>query len=391
MKILVLTSRFPYPIEKGDKLRIYHQIRELSKRNEIVLFSLHEGEIQSKALDELNRYCSHISMAALPVWEKPLRLLRGWILDHAFQTAYFFRPQAVRQLQQFVQKTQPDLLYCQLLRMAPYADAISLPKAIDYMDCFSLGMKRQAAKSPFPLSLMYSRESRKLSRYEQEIFETFQFHTIISAQDRDNLQWPGQARIQVVQNGVDLKRFFPRQGVSPTYELVFVGNMGYFPNVQAALYLVKEIMPLVWKSLPACRLLLAGARPHPEVRKLGNDSRITVSGWMEDIRDAYAAGRLFVAPLFTGSGQQNKILEAMAMGIPCMTTRLVNEAIGAEPDVSILLADTPETFAIQIIQHLEKQDSLGQIGAAGLAYVRKGFSWEESVKVLEEGLKHIVP
>ncbi|MEM7368892.1 MAG: glycosyltransferase [Bacteroidota bacterium] len=383
MKILVLTSRFPYPIEKGDKLRIYYQIRELAKRHEVCLFSLSEIPISAADQLELGKFCQEIRIVPLPTWEKLLRLFKGFILGHPFQTAYFYRRAALRELSRFVASCQPDLLYCQLLRMAPYAMATQLPRTLDYMDCFSMGMQRQAEKTAFPVNLIYRREARILKKYEAHIFSHFHHHSIISTQDRDHMSWASSQDIQVVPNGVDLD-FFSPLAIPPTYELVFVGNMGYFPNVQAAKYLVQKILPLVWQQHADCKVLIAGARPSPDVQRLAQDSRVTVSGWMEDIREAYASGHLFVAPLFTGSGQQNKILEAMAMGVPCLTSGLVNMAIGAKAGQSILLAETPETFAQQILSMLDQPSKLKEIRVNGLEFIKR-FSWEESVLSLEKG------
>lgn len=384
MKILVLTSRFPYPIEKGDKLRIYYQIRELAKQYEVVLFSLSEQVVSPKDQEELGKYCQAIRIAPLPAWEKGIRLIKGFVLGQAFQTAYFYKPSAMRSLREFVAQTKPNLLYCQLLRMAPYARQIDLSRVLDYMDCFSMGMQRQAEKTSFPFKFLYQREARILRKYEADIFPLFQHHSIISDQDRDHMSWTDSQQIQVIPNGVELDYFHPLPEIKPSYELVFVGNMGYFPNVQAAKYLVRNILPLVWEHAPDCRVLIAGARPSAEVKKLAQDSRITVSGWMEDIRHAYASGHLFVAPLFTGSGQQNKILEAMAMGVPCLTTPMVNTAIGAVPNQSILIAKDSASFAQQILSSLKSLEDLQKIGQAGLGFVQK-FSWGESVRRLAQG------
>lgn len=390
MKILVLTSRFPYPIEKGDKLRIYHQMRELSKRHEIILFSLTEFPIEAEHRQKVAQLCTYMEIVRLPTWQKPIRILLGLLAGKPIQTAYFFTSTALKKLRQLVRRTQPDLLYCQLLRMAPYARPLDLPKAIDYMDCFSIGMKRQAEKSPFPTSLLYKRESKKLTRYEREIFSAFSFHTIISVQDRNQLSLPEREQIHIVPNGVDLDFFQPRPNARKKYEVVFVGNMGYFPNVQAARYLCQEVMPIVWKSSPVCHVLLAGVRPSVEVRRLARDPRITVSGWMEDIRDAYASGRLFVAPLFTGSGQQNKILEAMAMGIPCLTTSLVNKAIGAEEGKEIWVAENPAEFAAQILAGLKGAFLRERLGENGLAFVQENVGWKGAVRLLETGLEGLI-
>src|SRR5690606_29728161 len=156
--------------------------------------------------------------------------------------------------------------------------------------------------------------------------------------------------------------FKPRKSGDQRFDVVFIGNMGYLPNIRAAEFLVRQIMPQVWKEFPEAKVGLVGARPHRRVRRLASE-RIQVTGWVEDVRPYYAAAKLFVAPMLSGLGQQNKILEAMAMGLPCITTPLVDKAIGAAEANAILVADKAESLAAQICLLLRdpaKAEKLGE-------------------------------
>lgn len=378
MKLLVLSSRFPYPIEKGDKLRIYHQIRELATQHDITLIALSDQPVSESQLVEMRQYCREIHVFRLSKIRIIIRLLGSLFLKKPFQQAYFFRPKIARQVRKIILGTQPDMIYCQLLRMAAYCQDIPFAKTLDYMDALSLGMKRRAAHSPFWLKPIFRREARLLKKYEQKLLQEFDHHTIISASDGKEIA-PASSAITTIPNGVDVNFFSPKENAKPNYDLVFVGNMGYFPNVEASRFLVKKIIPLLPEGTS---LLLAGARPDPQVKALAGNN-IHISGWVDDIRDAYADGKIFVAPLFTGSGQQNKILEAMAMGIPCITTSLVNQAIGARPDQEILIADNAETFAQQIMRLQSQSELRNQLGEAGRKWVQEKYSWKGSVEMLQ--------
>jgi polysaccharide biosynthesis protein PslH len=155
---------------------------------------------------------------------------------------------------------------------------------------------------------------------------------------------------------------------------VFVGNMGYPPNVAAATTLAHRILPLIQRRRPSTDLLIAGARPNRSVRRLAGP-QVEVTGWMDDIRTGYRRGRVLVAPLVIGAGQQNKILEAMAMGVPCVTTELVNNAIGAEPGREILLASSVPEFAERSLELLESAERRREVADAALAFARREFSW----------------
>lgn len=379
MKLLVLSSRFPYPIEKGDKLRIYHQIRELSTQHEVILIALSDQKVSEEQLQEMRQYCQEIHVFRLSKIRIMLRLLGSLFTQKPFQQAYFFRAAFAREIRKITLEASPDMIYCQLLRMATYCQDVPFPKTLDYMDALSLGMKRRAEHSPFWVKPIIKREARLLATYEQQLKQAFDHHTIISVADRDVIKPDSLDQIHIIPNGVDVDFFAPKAQPTPQFDLVFVGNMGYFPNVEAARFLAKKVMPLLSTET---RLLLAGARPDPQVRALANDN-IHISGWVEDIRDAYADGKIFVAPLFTGSGQQNKILEAMAMGLPCITTSLVNNAIGAAPDTEILLADSDEAFAKQIKRLQSDPELREQLGAASRKMVQEKYSWEGSVRKLE--------
>ncbi|MDX2249268.1 MAG: glycosyltransferase [Bacteroidia bacterium] len=388
MKLLILTSRFPYPLEKGDKLRIYHQIRVLSQSHEIVLCSLSDQPVSSADRDALKPFCSRIFIFPLTRFGIFWNLFLTIFSRHPFQVGYFFRPSVKHELDKILETEKPDRVFCQLIRMYEYTAGWQIPLLLDYMDCFSVGMARRAKHAGWGLKSFLNWEAKKLARAEILAARRFDLRTIISEQDRLLLPEGVQKEVYIIPNGIDT-RFFSRQteNISAEYLIVFVGNLGYFPNVNAARFLVRKIMPEVWKVLPNAKVLLAGARPAPGVMALTQNPRVVVSGWVEDIRTAYIQGEIFVAPLFTGSGQQNKILEAMAMGVPCITTPLVNNAIGAAEETEILLADTPESFATQIIR-LHRDKNLHQtLRNKGVYFVNNHFSWEKSVQMLEVLLK----
>lgn len=390
MKILVLTSRLPYPIEKGDKLRIYHQIRELSKRHEIFLCSLVEEKPTTEDVDHLRTYCVEIHTFPLKKVGIIFNVLKAFATGQSLQVAYFYRKSIHQKIQALTKRINPDFVYCQLIRMSEYAKRLNVPAALDYMDCFSEGMSRQAREGKKWQKSIFERESKLLKNYQQEIYPVFDYHSIISGQDKKLLDPNGELDIHIVPNGIDGEFFKPTPTVEE-YDLVFVGNMGYFPNVNAARYLVRNVMPWVWAELSEAKVLIAGARPHTEVQKLGLLSGIHVSGWVPDIRDAYASGKVFVAPIFAGSGQQNKILEAMAMEKPCITSPLVNNAIHANPGSEIEIASTEEEFAEKIVGLLRSTERQKSIGQNGRRFILKQYSWAQSVQKIEGWMGNTLP
>lgn len=381
MKIIVVSPRFPYPLEKGDKLRLYHQLKSLAQHHEIVLVSLTDCPVNTQDIKHIDSIVSKSYIFNLSKFKIAARLLGGLWSKLPFQVLYFYNPGIKRKIHDIITKEKPDAIYNQLLRTAEYTrDIKSGFKVLDYMDSFSQGMYKRLNSSSFPFRQIYKIEYKRLKKYEEEIFHYFDKHTIISQQDKDSFPSVIKDKLYVIPNGVDTHFFSPRKA-EKIYDLGFVGNMGYRPNVIASEYLVREIYPALSKKYKDIKVLLAGARPHARVKKLA-DENITVSGWMEDIRMAYAQTKIFIAPIFTGIGQQNKILEAMSMEIPVVTTTPVNNAIGAENNKNIIVADDKNSFIKAIISLLEDPAKREETGKNGRDFVKNNYSWQHHNKKL---------
>lgn len=379
MKLVIITSRFPFPIEKGDKLRIYHQIRELAQYHDIYLFSLTDCAVQEEFVAHLREFCKQIHIFRLSKLKILFSLIASIWSKLPFQVAYFYNKNIANQIFDKIQELNPDFIYCQLIRTALYAKRLPQLKTIDYMDTFSVGMQRRAKNTSWLWRWIFDIEAKRLAKFEANIYHDFDHHVIISEQDRALLTFPEKQHIEIIPNGVDTHYFDPSKYKNkPTYDLLFVGNMGYYPNVTAAQYIVKEVLPLLPNQTT---LLISGARPSTEVSSLANE-RVSVSGWIDDIRDAYSNASIFLAPILFGSGQQNKILEAMAMSIPCITTSLVNNAIGAKPNKEILIADTPQQFVHHILAIKNNEINAQTIAAQARNFVIKNYSWQNAVNSL---------
>jgi polysaccharide biosynthesis protein PslH len=385
VKLLVLTSRFPYPLEKGDKLRIFHQIRELSQRHEIILCALTEEIVQDVDYQHVMPFCSQIHIFHLSKTTIFFNFLAGILRGLPFSVSYFFNRKIQKQILNIAEKEKPNHVYCQLIRTSEYFKGTTFPKTLDYMDAFSVGMHRRSQDDAWFLRPFFALESKLLCRYEITISSYYNHLTIISQQDKALMIGSNIANIKVVPNGIDYQYFTPNyeQKVPLIYDIVFVGNLGYYPNIQAAKYLVNQILPLLKKEYPNIKILLAGARPSQELELLANEN-VDIKRDLEDIREAYAAAKIFVAPIFQGSGQQNKILEAMAMGLPCITTTLVNNAILAKPNEDIFTADTEGVFVEQILNLLQDIDYQLIIKANGRQFVKSHYSWQTATQALND-------
>lgn len=385
MKLMVVLSRVPYPLEKGDKLRAYHLVRRLARQHDVYLFCLSDQEVPTEHLDHLRTFCAHLEVVRLPRWRIALRLLAATFSRKPFQVAYFHHRQAQRALDEAIRRFAPHHVMGQLVRTAEYLRyRFDPPRTLDLMDTLSKGMERRTANAPFFLRPLFREETRRLVRYENLMIDLFDHCTIISEQDRDLLYHPGRRQVQVLPNGVDTDHFRPMPG-QERHDLLFTGNMSYPPNIDSVVFLVERVLPLVRRQRPGTDLLISGVDPAPRVRALAEkDPLVKVSGRVADIRDSYASARVFAAPMQIGTGQQNKLLEAMAMGLPCVTSPLANNAVGAAPGRAILIGEAPEEHARHILALLEDAELRALVAQEGTRFVRNTFSWDRSVAILEQ-------
>ncbi|MGB0918030.1 MAG: glycosyltransferase [Flavobacteriales bacterium] len=388
LRIFVLLSRFPYPLEKGDKLRAFHQLRILSKHHEIFLCALHEEELQPDWISEVKKHCTELKTIKLSRVNQFVNLGFSLLRKEPFQVAYFYQKKAQQEIEKSISEWKPDAIYCQLLRTAKYVlNVKDTPNVIDFQDAFSKGIERRLETDPWYLKPVLKSELRRLNRYEQQVFDAFDHCTIISEQDRNQLQVGQKEQISIVRNGVNLQDFVP-SNEQKSIEVLFAGNMGYPPNIEGAIFLAKEVMPLVRKKYPEAKLMLAGARPDTKVKEL--QSGLTdVTGWVDDIRDCYAKAKVFVAPMMIGTGLQNKLLEAMAMRIPCVTSTLANNALQAKPNTQILIGTTPEEYANHVLELLDNQAKADNIANAGHDLVTNHFGWDGMTKPLLDAIEKV--
>jgi sugar transferase (PEP-CTERM/EpsH1 system associated) len=385
MKLLVLLSRFPYPLDKGDKLRAFHQLHYLAGRHEICLFATTDEDVTAEADAAVRPLCRgglHVHRLHRP--GIAANMARALATGRPLQVGYFYDAQAQRAVDKLLREFRPDHVYCQLIRMAEYLGphAGRVPMTLDYMDVFSAGVARRATQAPLWQRPVMALEARRLLAYEAAAFDWFQHHTIISDQDRQLIQHPRRQEIRVVLNGIDAERFRPLPGVAKEYDVLFSGNMSYHPNVDAAAFLAEEIMPLVRARHPAARLLVAGTTPAPRVQALASP-HVIVSGWVPDIRAAYASARVFVAPMRVGTGLQNKLLEAMAMHLPCVTTPLANNALGGTHGQELCVAETAAAIANGIISLLDNPGAAEAMATRGQEFVKARYTWAGATAQLE--------
>lgn len=382
MKIAIFLSRIPWPLDKGDKLRAYYQIKELSTKNEITVFALTDSPISPLAQDELKKYCKNIYFFKLNKLGQIFNLLKSFFINKPFQIGYFYNKRIHKKINKLCKEINPDVCFFQLVRTAEYGLQLEKPKIIDYQDALSVGLERRVLKAKGVIKWLLKIEAKRLKKYESDIFQKFDDQIIITETDRELIPHKDKYNMKVIPNGVDIEYFSSKNAVKK-YDIIFAGNLNYPPNIDAVNFLIDEIMPIVWKSYPQTNVLLAGANPN-NVIKHKESPLVHVSGWIEDISVAYDESRIFVAPMRIGTGLQNKLLEAMSMGLPSITTSLANNALKATEESQILIGNSSVEIADQIIKLLNDNILYELLSSAGYNFVKTHYSWKTVGNELEE-------
>lgn len=380
----MIVSRFPYPLDKGDKLRAFYQLRELNEKFDVTLVAITDHTIEKEHLEKVAVFCKHVIVSKLSWISKIVHMGRSFFNGKPFQIGYFYSFKTQNVVNSIIKQNDFKYIYCQLVRTAEYVkNTHSIPKVLDYMDALNTGIERRVKKQPFYKKWLFKSEAKRLATYEREIFDYFEFKTIISEQDRALIKHPERNKIICIPNGID-DSFFQTIQIEKDHDFVFVGNMSYPPNIEAVYYIHDNILP----SFPNSKLLVSGSSPHSSLKDLESlSSQITLTGWVDDIRESYSRGRIFLAPMMIGTGMQNKLLEAMALGIPCITTPLANNAIKAKHNVQILEGASIDEINQFVTKLLNDKNLQQRIGIEGQAFVKSNYSWKKSTSELIKLMK----
>ena len=382
MKVLTLLSRIPWPLEKGDKLRAYHHLKIIAKEHQVILVCLTDSKPHPKAIENLSEFCHEIHFIKLTKLGIMWNLATSIFNDKPFQVNYFYQNKAQKKVDKIIEQHMPRHLFVQLIRTAEYTKKYHiLSSTFDYMDAFSMGATRRIEKAIPGIKTLLTIEAKRLKKYENYVFNHFTHKTIISKTDRELIEHPDNNEISILPNGVDFNVFNSKLTTEKKYDLVFTGNMSYPPNIKAAHFLAEKIIPILVKEFPNIKLAIAGASPHHSVKRLAS-SNVIVTGWMDHITDAYNQSKIFIAPMQIGTGMQNKILEAMAMQIPCITSKLASDAIGGIHEKNLLIGNSETEYVDLIIRLLKDNQLSNTLSANALKFVKENYSWEKNGQTL---------
>lgn len=401
MKIVVLSHRIPFPANKGEKIRTFHQIQYLADcGHEIAVLSPYEHAEEvsyGKGLEERLK----IKVTMFPLRAKWLRLARGLVTNDALTLSYFYSDRLQKTFDRLVSSGDYDAVLCTGSAMAPYVfrnpeltgrdKPAPLRLIMDFMDLDSDKWRQYQASSRLPMKLVYGREARLINRVELRSYQRFDECFFISANEVDlfSRQLPENRKLSVLGNGINTSSFFPVReedaARKPTF--LFTGVMNYKPNEDAVLWFVDALWERIKKEWPDAEFIIAGMDPSSRIKQLGRLPGIAVTGFVEDIVPFYQKADVFVAPFRLARGVQNKILQALACGLPVITTRLGLEGINATPGEDILVADTEQEFFEAIKKILVTETLYNSLSLNGVELIQREYSWDSVLQGLAKAIE----
>ena len=393
MRVLYLCHRIPYPPNKGDKIRAFHQLRAIAARHEVDVFTLADDARDLAFREPLSAYCHQLTVARVHPKLARLRALPFLLTRQPLTVPYFHSAELQAGVTRAIRECSYDRIFVYSSAMAQYVDWAGgkIPVLMDFVDVDSDKWTQYATFTRFPFSAIYRREGKCLEAYERRACARSACVILTTAREAELLLRiaPG-TRVHVVSNGVDTAYFDPEavapRRTAPT--VIFTGDMSYFPNQEAVTYFAREVLPSIQRSIPEARFLIVGRDPSREVLELGKTRGVEVTGFVPDVRTYLAQAHVAVAPFSIAAGIQNKILEAMAYGLPVVAT--ARTAQGLSPAVADLVdtADTAEEMAAKVVRLLQDVRFAQRKGTEGRHRVAAEYRWEQSLDRLLQLLEN---
>lgn len=387
MKILYITTRFPLPPVKGDKLRAFQTIRYLSGNHEIDLVSfIHKDE--ESYIEEMKKYCRRVEAIPFSLLLGLLNITRNFFSAKPFQVSFYESNRIKQSILHFLKKNSYDVIVFTLLRMAGnLPENLQSPIVADLIDSMVLNFTRRCERENPILKPLIKEEVRRLEKYENAIVRKADRILLVSERDVSSLNTDN---LSVIPIGIDTEAFQPDFKKRAKNRLIFTGNLHYFPNVDAVSYFILDILPLVMKETSEVSFEAAGINPSQKILSLSRRPCVKIAGFIPSMPDFINTGTVYVCPIRCGSGMQIKLLEAMACGVPVVSTSFAAGGMRAVPGIHYLMADSKEEFARKTVQLLQDPELRGKIAGAALKLIKERYTWETAGNLFEHTLLNVL-
>ena len=392
MNILYVCHRFPFPPKRGGKIRPFNMIRHLQQNHRVTVCSLARSAAEAEEGRGIAPHCAHFEMAQVSNPVQALRMVARLPLATPSSMGFFWSPELKQKIDALLARENFDLIFVHCSSVAQYVEDVQgISKILDFGDMDSQKWLEYVHYKPFPLSLGYALEGRKMERAEKRLARKFDLCTATTRAEWQTLEdFQTGAATDWFPNGVDAGFFKPDGEGYDADTLSFIGRMDYYPNQEAMFRFCAEVWPRLREQRPQMKLLIVGADPIPAVQKLGELPGITVTGSVPDVRPYVLRSAAMVAPLKIARGTQNKILEAMAMGVPVISSRTAAGGVDAVAGEHLLVADTADEYVAAILRICDDAGERARLAEQGRARMLSHHAWPESMRRLDAIIERCV-
>jgi sugar transferase (PEP-CTERM/EpsH1 system associated) len=385
MRIFFVCRRVPFPPNRGDKITTFNEIRHLSARHEVHVFCLGDGNRDLDNIPGLRDYAQSVTAVVLNGLTSKLRVLKALVVGRPLSVAAFAEAELHAVIKRKFIELKPDLVMVYSCNVAQYAEHFpQVPRIMQFAELDSSRWGQYAERSGIPLRWIYAIEQRRFFDYERHIARSFSHALVCTAVERRDFERliPG-VPVSLVGNGVDLDFFRSTGHPKRPGSIVFTGVMDYLPNIDAVVWFCDEVLPLIQAQMPETGFVICGSRPAPAVRRLAKRQRVTVTGWVPDTRPYLDGAEVFVAPLRMGRGIQNKLLEALAMGLPCVASTIASSGTVVPNGDGILAADEPKEYADHCLRLLREERFRVEMARKARAAAEANYRWDAQMADLD--------
>jgi glycosyltransferase involved in cell wall biosynthesis len=391
-RIIVLTSRYPFPVIGGDRLRIYNICKNLSKNYSLTLVSLTD-----KKSDTLNNFNNHTIFNSthiiyLPKWKSYFNLIFKIFSKKPLQVSYYQSQELSLLLNSII--SSHDAILCHLIRTADYINQnIDIPSFIDMTDSIAMNYKNMFNFKSYVFDFrkyIYAYEYKKLLQYEIDTFNNFIHCFLISKNDLSFINSKNNSffkNVSIVSNGVDFVNL-PYNFNDIGSEIIFIGNMNSFQNLDAILYFCKSILPIIVKSLPDIKVKVIGRIPKKSIKYFNGFKNVKVTGEVDSVSNYVQNGGVGICPVRLGAGVQNKILEYFSFGLPVVSTALGADGINADSGFHLFVEDDPESFAHIVVKLIKNRSFAQKISYRARKFVEANHDWNKVVTPFSDIISH---
>lgn len=378
LRVLVLSPYFPFPPTSGARMRTYQLVRQLAQRHEVTLVSYVAPDEES-GIRELGK-----AVSVRPVYrseETPAQRRRGQIRSllsrEPFATWVLYSKEMQAAIDEVCASTDFDLIHVEFSTMYNFRLPEGVPVILDEHNIeYELYQRLSKGERSRLRRAFNGMEYLRMRRFEERCWTRARACVVTSSREEPTVRAvAGTTPTAVVANGVDLEHFAPWTEPTQPHSVVFNGVLNYRPNLDAATHLVEEVWPIVLDRCPSARLVLVGYAPEREARMLQRPT-VDVAGRVPDIRPYVGTAEVVAVPVRMGGGTRFKVVEALSMAKPMVSTSLGCEGLAVRDGEHLLIADDADTFARKILTLFEDADLRRALGAAGRALAEENYSWQ---------------